>query len=123
MYGLDSVPSSLINETPEPSSAKTTRLGVAPCNLAQSVCADGKASQTIAINANANATEATRVLKTLRSHRAEKIDARQRTIFNDTGVPNWLSNVKPVSDAPAMQPGMLATCSAPTRRPIFSMSC
>src|SRR6476646_7729942 len=101
MYGFDSVPSSLINDTPEPSSAKTTRLGVAPCNLDQSVCADGKASQTTAMNVSANATEPTRVLKILPSHRAAKIEARHKTIFKVTAVPNWLSNVKPVNAAPA----------------------
>src|SRR5260370_14163458 len=101
MYGFDSVPSSLINDNPDPSSAKTTRLGATPCNLDQSVSADGNATQTTAINASANATEPTRVLKMLRSHKAAKIDARPITIFRVTAVPNWFNKVKPVKDAPA----------------------
>ena len=123
MYGFDSVPSSLINDTPDPSSAKTTRLGATPCNLDQSVCADGNATKAMAIKASANATEPMRILKMLRSQRAAKIDARPITIFKVTAVPNWFNKAKPVSDAPAMQPRIFATCSAPTRRPILSMSC
>ena len=123
MYGFDSVPSSLINDTPDPSSAKTTRLGAAPCNLDQSVGADGKATQAMVINASANATEPMRVLKMLRSHKAAKMDARPITIFRVTAVPNSFSKVKPVREAPAIQPRMLATCSAPTRLPIVRMSC
>src|SRR5260370_14855530 len=123
MYGFDSVPSSLINDNPDPSSAKTTRLGAAPCNLDQSVGADGKATQAMVVNPTANATEPTRVLKMLRSHKAAKIDARPITIFRVTAVPNWFNTVKPVTQAPAIQPTMLATCSAPTRLPILSMSC
>src|SRR4030081_796612 len=122
MYGFDSVPSSLIKDTPDPSSAKTTRLGAAPCNLDQSVGADGKATQAMTIDASANATEPTRFLKMLRSHRPAKIDARPITIFRVTAVPNWFNKVKPVSDAPAIQPRMLATCRAPTRHPILWMS-
>src|SRR5947207_13449774 len=111
MYGFDSVPSSLINDTPDPSSAKTTRPGAAPCNLDQSVGADGKATQAMVINASANATEPTRVLKMLRSHKAAKTDARPITIIRVTAVPNSCSKVKPASEAPAIQPGMLATHS------------
>src|SRR5437763_17217435 len=100
MYGFDSVPSSLINDTPDPSSAKTTRLGAAPCNLDQSVGADGKATQAMVINANANATVRTRALKMLRSHKAEKIDARPITMFRVTAVPNWFNIEKTVREAP-----------------------
>src|SRR2546423_1628798 len=98
MYGFDSVPSSLIRDNPDPSSAKTTRLGGAPCNLDQSVCADGKATQATVINASANPIEPTRVLKMSRSHRAAKIDAKPITIFRVGAVPNWFNKVKPVSD-------------------------
>src|ERR1700751_57398 len=94
MYGFDSVPSSLINDTPDPSSAKTTRLGAAPCNLDQSVGADGKAAQAMVINASANATEPARALKMLRSHKAAKIDAKPITIFRVTAVPNWFNKGK-----------------------------
>src|SRR5438132_1123516 len=82
MYGFDSVPSSLINDTPDPSSAKTTRLGAAPCNLDQSVGADGKATQAMVINASANATEPMRVLKMLRSHKAIESEAHVQRIAN-----------------------------------------
>src|ERR1700736_6896785 len=98
MYGFDSVPSSLINDNPDPSSAKTTRLGAAPCNRDQSVCADGKATQAMAINASANAAGPTRVLSATRTHKAAKIDARPITIFRVTAVPNRFNKVKPTSD-------------------------
>src|SRR5580700_8892474 len=95
MYGFDSVPSSLIKDKPDPSSAKTTRVGAAPCNLDHSFCADGKARDATTTKANANATEPTRVLKMSRTHRAAKIDARPITTFRVTAVPNSFSRIKP----------------------------
>src|SRR5213082_271525 len=118
MYGFDSLPSSLINDTPDPSSAKTTRLGAAPCNLDQSVGADGKATQAMVINASANATEPTRVLKMLRSHKAAKIDARPITIFRVTDVPNAFSKVKPIKIVAGKIKTKGTTTRNHTKRPI-----
>src|SRR5258708_24893164 len=97
MYGFDSVPSSLIKDNPDPSAAKTTRLGAAPCNLDQSVGADGKATQAMVINTSANATEPTRASKMLRIHKAAKIDASPITIFRFTAVPNCFTKLHPFS--------------------------